>query len=76
MLASSTSLKAYTQAFQISLHKIIEHLDDEIFKGRCILIEDIVSPVCDYAGNVDLKKVLLKSKKKTGGNHAFFKDSS
>ena len=30
MLASSTSLKAYTQAFQISLHKIIEHPDDEI----------------------------------------------
>ena len=56
MLASSTSLKACTQAFQISLHKIIANLDDEIFKGRCLLIEDIASPVCDYAGNVDLNK--------------------
>ena len=28
----------------------------EIFQGRCLLIKDIFSPVCDYAGNVDLSK--------------------
>ena len=36
----------------------------------------IFVPIYDYAGKVDLKQVLLKSRKKIGGNHAFFKDNS
>ena len=25
-------------------------------EGRCLLMKDIFSPVCDYAGNVDVNK--------------------
>ena len=27
-----------------------------VAQGRCLLIKDIFSSVCDYAGNVDLDK--------------------
>ena len=41
--------------------------------GRCLLIKDIVSPVGDYAGNVDLNKSYSNPKRKLGVTTHFSK---
>ena len=42
-------------------------------KGRCLLILDIFSAVCDYAGNVNLNKSYWNPKRKSGVTTHFLK---
>ena len=57
----------HTQLFNL-LHKCDDHSS-----VRCLLINDIFAPMCDYAGNVDLNKCYSNPKRKLGVTTHFSK---
>ena len=54
-------------------HTFCASRDTRIFYRRCLLIQEYFCAVQNYAEKAELS--ILVSKKKIGGNHAFFRDN-
>ena len=61
----------------VIVHPFCLSQDTRISYGWCLLIQGYFCAVQNYAEKAELSiKVILVSKKKIGGNHAFLRDNS